>query len=87
MYKYIRTNRWARSEQEMATAIQQCYRHVFYPSRNRLDGASVDLNHSAMEVTSVSDAPGQGQKAVLRLLRDLNKLRMEDDVPDSPAWL
>lgn len=78
---------YRRSEQEVATAIQQCYRHVFYPSRNRLDGASVDLNHSAMEVTSVSDAPGQGQKAVLRLLRDLNKLRMEDDAPDSPTYI
>ena len=26
----------ARSEQELAIAVQQCYRHVFYPSRNRV---------------------------------------------------
>jgi hypothetical protein len=78
---------YRRSEQEMATAIQQCYRHVFYPSRNRLDAASVDLNHSALDVPGASADPGQGQKAVVRLLRDLNKLRMEDDPPDSPAYI
>lgn len=78
---------YRRSEQEMATAIQQCYRHVFYPSRNRLDGAAVDLNHSALDVPGASADPGQGQKAVVRLLRDLNKLRMEDDAPDSPAYI
>jgi hypothetical protein len=71
----------------MATAVQQCYRHVFYPSRNRLDGASVDLNHSALDVPNASADPGQGQKAVVRLLRDLSKLRMEDDAPDSPAYI
>jgi hypothetical protein len=78
---------YRRSEQEVAVAIQQCYRHVFYPSRNRLEGASVDLNHSAIDVQSASEAPGSGQKAVVRLLRDLNKLRMEDDSPDSPAYI
>lgn len=78
---------YRRSEQEVALAIQQCYRHVFYPSRNRLDGATVDLNHSAIDVQSASEAPGSGQKAVVRLLRDLNKLRMEDDAPDSPAYI
>jgi len=76
-----------KSEQELAVVIQQCYRHVFYPSRNRLDGAAVDLNHSAIDVQSASETPGSGQKAVVRLLRDLNKLRMEDDAPDSPAFI
>lgn len=78
---------YRRSEQEVAVAIQQCYRHVFYPSRNRLEGAGVDLNHSAIDVQSASEAPGSGQKAVVRLLRDLNKLRMGDDAPDSPAYI
>ncbi len=73
---------YRRSEQELALAIQQCYRHVFYPSRNRLDGAAVDLSHGAIDVQSASEAPGSGQKAVVRLLRDLNKIRMGDDPPD-----
>ncbi len=30
---------YRRSEQELALAIQQCYRHVLYPSRNRVEGA------------------------------------------------
>lgn len=75
------------SLQRMASAIQQCYRHVFYPSKTRLDGASVDVNHSALDIPSASADPGFGQKAVIRLLRDLNRLRMDDDAPDSPAYI
>lgn len=78
---------YQRSEQEVAIAIQQCYRHVFYPSKTRLDGSSVDLGHSAIDIQSASEAPGAGQKSVVRLLRDLNKLRMDDDPPDAPAYI
>ena len=34
----------ARSEQELAIAVQQCYRHVFYPSRNRVGAVSAALS-------------------------------------------
>lgn len=36
----------ARSEQELAIAVQACYRHVFYPSRNRIGTGGVDLAHT-----------------------------------------
>ena len=77
----------ARSEHELAIAIQQCYRHVFYPSRNRLGADDVDLEHSAIDIHSASDKPGAGQRQIVRALRDLKKLRLPDDEPDSPAWV
>ncbi len=77
----------ARSEQELAIAVQQCYRHVFYPSRHRMDGADVDLAHSAIDVHSTSDQPGAGQQHIARVLADLNKLRRAEDEPDSPAYV
>ena len=76
-----------RSEHALAVAIQQCYRHVFYPSRNRLPQGNVDLAHTAIDVPSASDRPGAGQQQVVRVLRDLNKLRLAEDEPDSPAYV
>ena len=77
----------ARSEQELAIAIQQCYRHVFYPSRHRVETADVDLAHSAIDIHSTSDQPGAGQQHIARALADLNKLRRAEDEPDSPAYV
>ncbi len=77
----------ARSVQELALAVQQCYRHVFYPSRHRVESADVDLAHSAVDIHSTSDQPGAGQRHVARALADLNKLRHPEDEPDSPAYV
>ena len=77
----------ARSEQELAIAIQQCYRHIFYPSRDRIDASGVDLAHSAIDMHSASDQPGAGQRQIERALRDLRKLRLPEDEPDSPAYV
>ena len=66
----------ARSEQELAITIRQCYRHVFYPSRDRVGAGNVDLAHSAIDVHSTSDQPGAGQRQIVRALRDLRKLRL-----------
>ena len=77
----------ARSEQELAISVQQCYRHVFYPSRHRVGASGADLEHSAIDVHSTSDRPGVGQQQVVRALRDLGKLRLPEDEPDSPAYV
>jgi hypothetical protein len=77
----------ARSEQELAIAIQQCYRHIFYPSKNRVGDSLVDLAHSAIDIQSASEKPGSGQQQVVRALRDLKKLRLIDDEPDSPVYI
>lgn len=76
----------ARSELEAANAIQQCYRHLFYPSRTRLTGASVDLAHSALDTHGASEKPGSGQQQVVRALREFRKLRTAEDEPDAPAY-
>ena len=76
-----------RSEQELAVAIQQAYRHVFYPSRNRLGSRLVDLAHTAIDMQSSSESPGAGQRQIVRALRDLGKLRLSEDQPDSPAYV
>ncbi len=79
---------WRRGRrQELALAVQQCYRHVFYPSRHRVESADVDLAHSAIDIHSTSDQPGAGQRHVARALADLNKLRHPEDEPDSPAYV
>ena len=77
----------ARSEQELAIAVQQCYRHVFYPSRNRVGESVADLAHSAIDVHSTSEQPGAGQQQIVRALRELKKLRLSEDEPDSPSYV
>jgi len=76
-----------RSEQELALVIQQAYRHVFYPSTSRVEGADVSLGHTVITVQSASADPGDGQKQIVRFLRDVNKLRLPEDSPDSPTYI
>ena len=77
----------ARSEQELAISIQQCYRHIFYPSKTRIGTSQVDLAHSAIDIQSASEKPGSGQQQVVRGLRDLKKLRLPEDEPDAPTYI
>lgn len=76
-----------RSKQELALAVQQCYRHIFYPSRNRLDGASCDLAHTVVDIQTASDRPGDGQRQVVTQLQNAAKLRLPTDQPDSPIYV
>jgi hypothetical protein len=79
---------YQRSEQELALAIQQCHRHLFFPSRNlRMEGASVELGHVAFDVHSASEKPGVGQQQVLRALADNNKLLRAEDHPLAPSYI
>ena len=77
----------ARSEAELALAVQQCYRHVFYPSRGAFGTGGGDLGYTVIDTPSTSDRPGTGQQHVVRALRDLGKLRTAEDEPDSPAYV
>jgi hypothetical protein len=78
-----------KSEMEVATAIQQCYRHVFYPSRQRLPGSSVDMAHAAVDIHTASEKPGSGQQQIVRTLRESanQKLRLSEDPPESPGYI
>jgi hypothetical protein len=83
-----RLDEWyRRSEQELAVAVQQAYRHVFYPSRDRVEGADVDLGHTVVDVQNASANPGDGQRQVVRVLQGINKMRKPDDDPDSPLFI
>lgn len=77
----------SKSEHEVAVSIQQCYRHVFYPSRHRVDESGPYLGHTSIDVQSASDKPGAGQKQISRTLHELGKLRREDGPPDSPKYI
>ena len=58
-----------------------------HPSRNRVGTSIVELAHSAIDAHSASDQPGTGQQQIVRALRDLRKLRLSEDEPDSPAYI
>ena len=76
-----------KSEQAVALAIQTCYRHLFYPSQQAAASGGVALAHTAIDIPSTSDQPGAGQHQVVRVLRDLGKLRLPEDSPDQPAYV
>jgi len=78
---------YKKSEQELAIIIQQCYRHLFYPSRNRLDGASVDLAHTAFDLPSASQRPGNGQQEIVQALIDNQKLLPPSSDPPAPNYV
>jgi hypothetical protein len=79
---------YQRSEQELAIAIQQCYRHLFFPSRtNKVEGTAVDLAHTSLDIHSASERPGSGQVQVLRALSDNRKLLRDDDAPLAPMYV
>ncbi|MBX5249961.1 ATP-binding protein [Rhizobium sp. NLR4b] len=77
-----------KSETEAAIAIQQCYRHILYPSRNALGGVgSLQLAHSVIDIQNASERPGSGQLQVIRQLQSQNKVRDASDPPDSPSYI
>jgi hypothetical protein len=67
--------------------IQQCYRHLLYPSRNGLGEGTVTLAHAVIDIQNASEKPGSGQTQVVRQLQSQNKLRDASDQPDSPAYI
>jgi hypothetical protein len=76
-----------RSIHELAVSIQQAYRHVFYPTRNRVEGATCDLGHTAIDNQTASNRPGDGQRQVVAQLQNIAKLRLPSDAPDSPTYI
>lgn len=70
-----------------AEAILHCYRHLFYPSKMAMPGASIPLAHTIIELLNASDSPGDGQRQIERILREQKKLLLGRDQPDAPTWL
>lgn len=76
-----------KSGQGVAVAVQSCYRHLFYPSQQAAASGGAALAHTAIDLPSTSDQPGAGQHQVVRVLRELGKLRLPEDEPDQPAYV
>lgn len=76
-----------KSQSQAAIAVQEAYRHLFYPSRHRVEGCEVDLAHAVVDLPSAAESPGAGQKQVVRLLRESGKLRLPEDNPDGPTYI
>ena len=77
--------RYGQAQQGFALAVQQCYRHVFYPERGQWP--KVPLTHAAITVTSASSEPGVGQKQVERVLREARELVLAEDAPPAPNYM
>ena len=75
------------SETALAIAVQQCYRHLFYPSQNRLGTSDVMLDYCVVEAPSAAERPGHGQRHISRRLSELRKIRLNEDEPDSPTYI
>ncbi|GBE30120.1 hypothetical protein BMS3Bbin04_01146 [bacterium BMS3Bbin04] len=77
-----------RSETDLASAIQQCYRHLFYPSRgHRVPGSGVDIGHTAFDLAASSASPGRGQDEIVRSLKDNQKLLTDEQEPLAPNFV
>jgi hypothetical protein len=76
-----------RSESDIAIAVQQCYRHLFYPSRTALGGGTISLDLATIDQHSASERPGSGQTQIVRQLSEINKLRTPEDQPDLPQFV
>lgn len=76
-----------RSETEIAVSVQQCYRHLFYPSRTTLGSGNLMLDLATIDQHSASERPGSGQTQIVRLLSSIGKLRTPEDNPDQPAYI
>jgi hypothetical protein len=72
---------------DVAMAILQCYRHLFYPSSARMAGTQLDLGHTIIELSGAGDAPGNGQHQVERVLHEQKKLIDGRDIPDAPGFV
>lgn len=76
-----------RSENDIAVAIQQCYRHLFYPSRTALGDGGITLGLATIDQHSASERPGSGQVQIVRQLSSIGKLKSPEDQPDQPAFI
>lgn len=73
-----------KSQTDLAVAVQQCYRRLFVP---RAAAAGGSLEPLPLDDYDASEKPGNGQRAVVRALREKGKLRLPEDQPDAPEYV
>src|SRR5258708_6350639 len=72
---------------DIALAILQCYRYLFYPSSSPMVGTQLPLGQTGIELSGAGDTPGNGQHQVQRVLHDQKKLLEGRDIPHAPAFV
>ena len=76
------------SEQAVAVAIQQLLSAPLLPvAEQPVEGALVELGHTAFDIPSAADQPGKGQQQVERALADNDKLLRDTDHPLAPNYV
>lgn len=63
----------AESGNSLAIAVQQCFRHLFFPSAHRMYNAPMDLEigYASIDIPTTAASPGNGQKYVEEALEKL----------------
>jgi hypothetical protein len=72
---------------DVAMAILNCHRHLFYPSPSSMVGTNLPLGHTMIELSGPGDSIGNGQHQVERVLHEQRKLLDARDVPDAPGFV
>lgn len=72
---------------DIAMAVLQCYRHLFYPSSNPMSGTTLPIGYTIIELSGPGDSPGNGQHQVQRVLHEQKKLLEPRDTPDAPGFV
>lgn len=71
--------KYQNAKSDLAIAIQNSYRHLYYPDNS-------GLQHATIETQATAAQPGSGERAVIGCLADANKLS-QDGAPPSPGYL
>ncbi|MDE0603886.1 MAG: DUF499 domain-containing protein [bacterium] len=69
-------------ELTLRIAITRLYRHLLYPE----SGGSSQLAHYALPAQDQGNVKQDQTRVILRVLRELNKVRTSDDQPIAPAY-
>jgi len=80
---------YAESESNLAIAVQQCFRHLFFPASHRMHGAPADLEigYTAIEIPAAAASPGNGQSYVEQALDEQKKLIHPGQDPPQPGFV
>jgi hypothetical protein len=73
------------SDLNLPMAVLQCYRHLFFPSKNPTMGTTLPVAHTVMELSSSSKL--HGQDVLKEYLEREGKLLESGDEPDDPRFL
>ena len=76
----------ADAELGVRVAITRAYRHLFYPDA-AAPAEHYGLKHYVLPVQEAADAKKHQQDTLLRVLRNLKKVMVADDEPDSPDYV